>query len=60
MGRETFGPVKAGCPSVGELEGEKVGEDGSRCGWRNTLLEAGGRGKEGGFLRDSGWNQERG
>ena len=39
MGGEGPGPVKAGCPSVGEVEG---GEEGV-CGWMgNILTEAGG------------------
>jgi len=27
MGGEAFGPVKARCPSVGECQGDEVGEE---------------------------------
>jgi hypothetical protein len=44
MGEEAHGPVKAGCRSVGECEGSKMGVSGWVGGWMgggNTLIEAG-------------------
>jgi hypothetical protein len=37
MGRETLGPMKARCPSIGECEGGEVGE--WVCGLGHTLIE---------------------
>ena len=48
MGEEALGPVKAGCPSVGECQDGEAGVG----GWvENTLKEAGYRDGIGGFWR---------
>jgi hypothetical protein len=38
VGWKVLGPVKAGCPSVGECYGSEAGVG----GWVSTLMEAGG------------------
>ena len=39
MGREAYGPVKAGCHRVGECQGVEARE--WVTGWRNSFTEAG-------------------